>query len=317
MKLISIVTPCFNEELNIKDCFDRVEKVFSENLKNYKYEHIFCDNFSSDGTMEILRSLAKKHRHIKVIANSRNFGPFSSMFNGVLASSGEAVIPFLPADCQDPPEVLIDFISKWENGSQVVFGVRENRQENWLLKFVRKAYYRTVKRISNIDIPNDVGEFTLIDKAVVDSLREVNDYYPYLRGLIANAGFVTSSVPYTWEKRRKGKSKLNIYALVDQGLNGLISFTNLPMRLTMLSGVIMAVASVLYALWVFLSTLISGDRLAQPGITTLLVANFFFYGLVLLSIGVLGEYISAIHFQVRKRPLVIERERINFDGDSK
>lgn len=311
-KKISVVTPCFEEVSSIRECYERVRNVFQSQLKNYDYEHTFCDNFSTDGTLQVLKEIAKKDKNVKIISNSRNFGPLNSMFNGVMASSGDAVIPFLPADCQDPPEVLKDFVTIWERGTMVVFGIRTNRQDPRLLRFIRARYYQVVNRFANIYIPRDVGEFTLIDKAVVSSLRQVEDYYPYLRGLIANAGFSTGSVAYTWAARSGGKSKLNLYSLVDIGLNGLISFTNIPMRLMMVSGAFTALISSLYAVVVFLGALLGPETSAPPGITTLIVAVFFFSGLILLSLGVLGEYISAIHFQVRKRPLVIEIERINF-----
>ena len=312
-KLISVVTPCYNEELNIEACRDAVREVFARELPGYDYEHIFCDNASSDATLQVLRRMAAEDPHVRVIANARNFGPFRSMFNGVLACSGDAVIPFVPADLQDPPEIIPRFVELWEQGYEIVYGVRAEREESALLHGVRRAYYRLVSRFANIDIPLNAGEFTLIDRKVLEALRECDDYYPYLRGLIANCGFRSAKVPYTWRARRRGISHANAYALIDQGLNGLISFTNVPMRLVMFTGFALAAVSILYALVTLLIGILWYRKLAPPGTETLIVALFFFSGVQLFVLGFLGEYIGAIHFQVRKRPLVVERERVNLD----
>ena len=299
----------------IRDCYEQVKSVFVTQLPGYEYEHIFCDNASTDATVNILMDIARSDSRVKVIENSRNFGPFASMFNGMLATNGDAVVPFLPADCQDPPAVLPSFVALWETGSEVVFGVRAQREEQWLMRSVRARYYRVVNRFANINIPVNVGEFTLLDKKVVQSLRKVDDYYPYLRGLIANAGFKTSSVSYTWAARKRGISKNNLYSLIDQGLNGVISFTNIPMRLVMLSGFVVSLLAILYALFSLGVAIFVHPSNVQPGIQTLISAVFFFSGVTLFALGIVGEYVSAIHFQVRKRPLVIERARHNFDEE--
>ncbi|MBL9080449.1 MAG: glycosyltransferase [Planctomycetales bacterium] len=310
-KLISVVTPCYNEEPNLVDCRNAVRTLFTERLPEYDYEHIFCDNCSTDQSPMILREMAKEDARIKVIYNARNFGPFRSNFNGVLSTSGDAVVVSLAADLQDPPEVIYDFVRKWEQGFEVVHGVRANRQENIVMRNVRRVYYRLVSRFANIQIPDDVGEFQLVDRVVVEALREFDDYYPYIRGMIASCGFRSVGVPFTWKRREKGLSKNRLYGLIDQGLNGLISFTNLPMRLCLFLGTTIAVLSVLYALGIVVTTLIF-QTAAPPGVTTVMTALFFFSGVMLFFLGVLGEYISAIHFQVRKRPLVTERGRLNF-----
>ncbi|MFO1431419.1 MAG: glycosyltransferase family 2 protein [Candidatus Competibacteraceae bacterium] len=311
-KLISIVTPCFNEELNVQECYERVRAVFEKELPGYDYEHIFCDNASTDGTLEILRRIAEQDRRVKVIANARNFGPFNSMFNGLMSAGGDAAIPLVPADLQDPPEIIPRFVAEWERGHEIVYGIRSQREEGRLMHAIRRGYYHLVNRLANIDIPLNVGEFSLIDKKVVDALRQYDDYYPYLRGMIANCGFRSARVSYVWKARRKGISKNRWYSLIDQGLNGLISFTNLPMRICMFTGFLIAVFSLLYALIAFTVSLVYYRKLTEPGIPTLIVALFFFGGIQLMFLGVIGEYVSAIHSQVRKKPLVVERERINY-----
>ncbi|MFH1800843.1 MAG: glycosyltransferase family 2 protein [Candidatus Omnitrophota bacterium] len=307
-----MVTPCRNEEENVRNCYEKLKEIFINRLPKYDFEHIFCDNCSDDETLKILREIAKKDMRVKIIANARNFGAFNSMFNGVLAASGDAVIPFLPADLQDPPEIIPEFVKHWEQGYEVVYGVRSNREESSIMQAVRRFYYRLVNRFANINIPLNVGEFTLIDKKVHEALKQYEDYFPYLRGMIANCGFRSTLVPYTWKSRQRGVSKVNLYGLVDAGLNGLISFTNVPMRLCMFVGFFIAAAAIAYAVIAFVATLFWFQGIAPPGMPTLIVALFFFSGLNLFFLGLLGEYISAIHFQVRKRPLVVERERINF-----
>lgn len=314
MKMISIVSPCYNEELNVEECYIAIKTIFDFHLTNYDYEHIFCDNASSDKTFEILDSIAKKDKKIKIIRNARNFGPFNSMYNGLMATSREssAVLPFFAADLQDPPGVIPELVKNWEDGNLIVYGVRANREESWLMRKLRGVYYKAVNRMAHIYIPINVGEFSLIDRCVVNALREYEDYYPYLRGMIANCGFRSTQVFYTWKARKRGFSKSNWYALIDQGLNGLISFTNVPMRLCMFLGFGVSILSLLYALYSLITGFLFYREFAAPGITTLIVAIFFFSGIILIFLGILGEYISAIHFQVRKRPLVIEQERVNF-----
>jgi glycosyltransferase involved in cell wall biosynthesis len=312
-KLITIITPCYNESDNVEDCYQAIRALFVGELAAYDYEHIFSDNASTDSTPEILRRLAAADKNVRVILNARNFGPFRSDFNALLSARGDAVLVFFAADQQDPPEVIPEMVRQWESGFEIAYGIRANREEGLIMRSTRRLYYRVVQRFAEIDIPPDAGEFQLVDRKIVEQLCKVEDYYPYIRGLIANCGFRRVGVPYTWKARRKGFSKNRLYHLFDQGLNGLISFTNIPMRLCLLAGMSISLVSTLVAGFSAAINLIYFRRLAPPGIPTLIVAVFFFGGVQLFFIGVLGEYLSAIHGQVRKRPMVIERERINFD----
>src|SRR5262249_4814657 len=210
-------------------------------------------------------------------------------------------------------ELIPEFVRRWEEGYEVVYGVRQTREEGRVMRGVRRLYYWTVSQFADIRIPQNVGEFQLVDRVIVDALRNCEDHYPYIRGMIANCGFRTTGVPYVWKARKRGFSKNRLYHLIDQGLNGLVSFTNVPLRLGMLAGFTIAGLSILYSLVMLVLHLVFFGGLAPPGIPTLIVALFFFSGVQLLFFGILGEYISAIHFQVRKRPLGIERERINFE----
>ena len=312
MKTISIVTPCFNEADNVEACRNAVAKLFAPGapLDGYRREHIFADNDSSDGTQDILRSLAAVDPAMKVILNARNYGPFRSNFNALRAATGDAVIVFLPADLQDPPEMIPEFVKLWESGIEVVAGARVNRQESLTLRSCRAIFYRAVRTLSDIDIPLNVGEFQLLDRKVWEAVVSHDDHYPYIRGIIASVGFRRAIVPYTWAERRSGISKNNLPRLVDQALNGIFSFTNAPMRLCTFAGVAMATLCLLYAL-VSVGVYIARPDLAPRGTMTLIVALFFLSGIQLVFMGILGEYVTSIHAQVRKRPLVVERERIN------
>jgi polyisoprenyl-phosphate glycosyltransferase len=311
--LISVVTPCFNEHDNVNECYEAVKRTFERDLPGDDFEHIFCDNDSKDGTVDILRVIAGRDRRVKVVVNSRNFGLFCSMFNGLMHTRGDAVVVLFPADLQDPPELIPEFVAKWREGYEVVYGIKKKREENVFLRTARRIYYRLVSRFANIDIPVDVSEFQLVDRVVVDALRRFDDYYPYLRGMIANCGFRATGIEYTWKVRKRGLTKHNMYHLVDQGLNGIISFTKLPMRLCMFFGFALSALSITWAFVSLVMNFVYFRKVLSPGIQTLIVAVFFFAGLQLFFFGILGEYIAAIHFQVRKRPLVVERELINFD----
>lgn len=317
MKTISIVTPCFNEADNVETCREAVAALFAPgaSLENYRREHIFADNDSSDGTQEILRRLAASDPSMKVILNARNYGPFRSNFNALRAATGDAVVVFLPADLQDPAEMIPEFVRLWESGVEVVAGARVNRQESIALRSCRAVFYRTVRSLSDIDIPLNVGEFQLLDRKVWEAVVSHDDHYPYIRGIIASVGFRRAIIPYTWAARRSGISKNNLPRLIDQALNGIFSFTNVPMRLCTFAGVAMAVLCMLYAT-ASVGLYFIWPNLAPRGMMTLIVALFFLSGVQLAFMGILGEYVTSIHAQVRKRPLVVERERINMGTET-
>ena len=247
-----------------------------------------------------------------MIVNARNFGPFCSTFNGLMSMRGDAVVVMLAADLQDPPETIAEFVTKWREGHEVVYGIRRQREEGRGMRWTRQLFYRVVSRCSFISLPVDVGEFQLVDRVIIENLRKFDDHYPYIRGMIANCGFRTTGVAYTW-KAQCGFSKNRLYHLIDQALNGFVSFSKVPLRVCLFLGLLVSMCSILFALVNLAVNVIYFRQLAPPGIPTLIVAVFFFAGLQLFFFGMLGEYIAAIHFQVRKRPLVIEKERVNFD----
>jgi glycosyltransferase involved in cell wall biosynthesis len=312
MARISIISPCYNEEENVQACYDAVFALFAPGgpLARHEREHIFSDNASQDGTVEILRRLAAKDPAVKVILNARNFGPFRSNFNALRYATGDAILVFLPVDLQDPPELIPEMISHWENGIEIVAGARANREETLVLRTCRRIFYRLVNILSDFEIPENVGEFQLIDRKVWEVVVSHRDHYPYLRGIIASAGFRRLILPYTWKARKRGISKNNALRLIDQALNGIFSFTAVPMRIGSLLGFVLASLALLYAVFTLLLTLLHIGQ-APAGTQTIIVALFFFSGVQLMFIGMLGEYITAIHAQVRRGPIVVERERIN------
>jgi len=310
MKKLSIITPCYNEEVNVEICAQELKKVMSESLSNYEYEHIFADNASTDSTLMKLRQLAAEDKNIKVISNSRNVGPFRNMWNAMKSATGDAIVPLLPADLQDPPTVIPELVKNWEDGFLVTYGVRANREESLVMRMARGLYYRIIRKFAAAVIPLNSGEFLLADKKVIDSILEVDDQYPYIRGLIAQTGVKSASVPYTWVKRERGKSKNSFISLIDQAINGFVSTSRVPARLALLGGFLLSFLGFAYAIFTVVMVLIS-DGTAPVGIPTIIVGIFLLGGVQLLFLGLIGEYILSIHGQVRRTPPMFEVERIN------
>jgi polyisoprenyl-phosphate glycosyltransferase len=310
-KTISLVTPCYNEEQGIIACYETIKRLFDDKLPNYRREHIFCDNSSSDRTVELLKAVAATDSRVKIIVNSRNFGILKNTYNGVLSASGDAVLLFMPVDLQDPPELIPDFVRKWEEGFEIVYGLRAKREEGRVIATARRIYYRLLSRLTYVDYPPDAGDFQLVDRRVLDAMKEIDDAQPFMRMMTFDCGFKSTGISYTWRARTYGKSQNNLLRMFDQGLNGIISFSGAPVRLALVVGFVLASLSLLYSVSVFLLTLL-GMVKTEGGIPTIIVALFFFGGVQLFFLGVIGEYILAIYNQVRKRPLVVERERVNF-----
>jgi len=315
VKTITIVSPCFNEEDNVEACYQALKSLFEKELPNYRREHIFVDNASSDRTVEILRRISAADRNVKVVVNARNFGLFRSTFNGLQYATGDAIMVMVPVDLQDPPELIPEFVKHWEQGIEIVAGARANREESLAMRTARRAFYRIVNTLSDFEIPPDVGEFQLIDRKVLQAVLTHRDHYPYIRGIIAACGFKKLIIPYTWRARKRGFSKNNFPMLVDQALNGIFSFTKAPMRACSFAGLVIAALCVLFALVSLIIYFIDPD-LAPRGTITIIVSVLFLSSLQLIFIGILGEYVTSIHSQVRGGPVVIERERINIPGES-
>lgn len=310
MPFISVVTPCYNEEENVEELCRQVRDVFAT-FPDYSYEHIFIDNASKDRTVEILKRLAKEFPFVKIIVNARNFGHIRSPYYGLLQAKGEAVV-LMVCDLQDPPGMIRDFIQKWEEGYKVVLGVKTQSKETPAMFLVRKMYYEFIGRLSEIELTKNNTGFGLYDKRVIEVLREVNDPYPYFRGLISEIGFESAKIEYTQPARVRGFTKNNFYTLYDIALLGITNHSKVPLRLAAMLGFVMSAVSLLIALGYFVAKLIYWDHFSL-GIAPLVIGLFFFSSVQLFFIGILGEYIGSIHTQVMKRPLVTEKERVNFD----
>jgi glycosyltransferase involved in cell wall biosynthesis len=310
MKRVSILTPCYNEEANVREVWRQVREIFDA-LPEYEREHLFIDNASTDKTVDILRELAAEDPAVKVIVNTRNFGHIRSPHHALFATSGDCVIS-LVADLQDPPELIPTFLEKWEEGVLVVVGVRASTDEGWFMRFVRGAYYRLVRRLSDIDqIPGFTG-FGLYDRKVVDTLRQIDDPYPYFRGLICDLGFERAEIPYHQAMRKRGITKNNFYSLYDMAMLGITNHSKVPLRLATMVGFAMSFVSLLIAIGYLIAKLVFWSSLSM-GMAPLVIGLYLLASVLLFFIGVLGEYIGSIQTQVQKRPLVIEKERIGFD----
>lgn len=310
-KLISVMTPCYNEEDNIEDLYSQVKTIFENKLSDYDYEHVFIDNSSKDKTVNILKTIAQKDQRVKIIVNARNFGFVRSSYYGLIQPDGDAVI-FLMADLQDPPSLIVDFVTKWEEGYKVVQGVRKNSRESFVLFKVKKLYYYVLSVISDVQLTRDTTGFGLYDKCVIQSLRKIDDPYPYFKGLISELGFGIAEVEYVSAARKRGVSSANFFMLYDFALLGITSHSRVPIRVATMSGFIMSVLSIFVAIAYLVAKLINPNFL-PIGIASLHITIFFFAAVQLFFIGIIGEYIGLIHLRSLKRPLVVERERVNFD----
>lgn len=309
-KLISIVTPCYNEEENVEPLSIAVRDIF-RSLPQYDYEHIFIDNCSKDNTASILRKMAGDDRRIKVILNARNFGHIRSPHHALLQTSGDAVIS-LVADFQDPPGMIPEYLKKWEEGYKIVLGVKSESEESPLMFLIRKAYYYLINNLSEIQLTKNNTGFGLYDRKVIDVIRTIDDPYPYFRGMVSDIGFESFKIFYKQPSRRRGITKNNFYTLYDIAMLGITTHSKIPLRLATMLGFLLALLSFLVAAIYFIYKLVFWDQFAV-GTAPVVIGLFFFSSVQLFFIGILGEYIGSIHTQVLKRPLVVEKERINFD----
>ncbi|OGF47560.1 MAG: dolichol monophosphate mannose synthase [Candidatus Firestonebacteria bacterium RIFOXYA2_FULL_40_8] len=309
MKLISIVTPCYNEETNVREIYSQVKQVF-EKLPDYSYEHIFIDNASVDKTVELLKEIAAADKNIKIIVNSRNFGHIRSPFYGLLQAQGDAAT-IIAADLQEPPSLIADFIKKWEQGYKIVIAVKNNSDESKIMFAFRNLYYNMVKKLADVELIRNYAGFGMYDKKVIDILRKIDDPYPYVRGIISEIGFEKAIVEFIQPKRKKGLTKNNFFTLYDLAMLGITNHSKIPLRIATMIGFLVAAVSIVIALVYFVYKIIFWESFTV-GVAPLVIGLFFFSAVQLFFIGILGEYIGAIHTQVLKRPLVIEKERVNF-----
>lgn len=309
MPKISVVTPIYNEEDNVRILHARIREVFSK-LPDCTYEHICIDNASKDRTLEILREIAREDKNLKVIVNARNFGHIRSPYHALLQAQGDAVI-IMAADLQDPPELIREFVEKWKGGSKIVLGVKTSSEESPLMSFVRRRYYDLLSGLSEIELVKNFDGFALYDRAVVEIIRQIDDSYPFIRGLVADIGFDIAKIPYRKQVRERGITKNNFYTLYDMAMLGITQHSKVPLRLAAMLGFAMSVVFFLIAAGYLVAKLMFWDKFPM-GTVPILIGLFGFSSVQLFFIGIIGEYIGAIYTQVLKRPPVVEKERINF-----
>lgn len=311
MKKISIVTGVYNEEEIVVDIYKAISTVFKK-LKKYDYEHIFMDNCSTDKTLHILKKIAIKDKRVKILSFSKNFGPEKSGYIGLIHTSGDAVIPY-EGNMKDPPELIPTFIKYWEQGYEYVYGIRTKTEDNYVMSTLRKLFYVITRAMSSEKLLLNVGSFSLIDRKIIDELRKTDDYYPYVRGFISTVGFRHKAIEYQRRARPKGKghSKSSFSYLFDFAINAIISYSIFPLRLCTYLGLGLSIFSFLTAITYFLLKLFYW-KVTIPGITGVIFLLLIFFGIQLFFLGIIGEYIAAIHSQVRKKPFVVINEKINF-----
>lgn len=309
-KRITIVTPCFNEELNVRELHRRMRAVMDA-MPQYEYRHIFIDNASQDATVAVLREMAAEFPQIRVIVNARNFGHLRSPMHAFLEADGDA-IGFICADLQEPPELFTELLARWEQGFPIVAAIKTSSQESGLMYRIRTAYYNLVGHLTDVQVLSHFTGFGIYDRHVVEILkRKFRDPYPYFRGMIAEMGFPQATVTYTQARRERGITKNNFYTLYDLAMLGITNLSKVPLRLVTAAGFISAALSLILGFFYLLYKIVFWNSFSL-GVAPLVLGLFFLGSVQLLCLGIIGEYVGSIHTFVQNRPLVIEKERINF-----
>lgn len=301
MKHIAIVTPCFNEIENIELFAKNVADIFA-NLTGYSYTHLFIDNRSTDGSQIILRRLSDRHKNIACVFNARNFGYTRSSFYGLLLPEADATI-LISCDFQEPPELIPELLKSWEQGAQVVGGIKIKSQENHFKRLLRTFYYQTINKLSEVELVDHFFDFGLYDREAILELRKVADIKPYLRGLVCELGFEITKVPFEQQKRKAGKTKFSLPDLIDTAMTGLVNQSQVPLRFLTYIGVIIFMLSTIVAFYYFTLKLLYWDSFSF-GIAPMILGVFFFGSVNLIGLGILAEYVGVIYSQQLKRELV-------------
>ncbi|MDR1541031.1 MAG: glycosyltransferase family 2 protein [Clostridiales bacterium] len=314
MKKICVLIPTYNEEENVALLSEELIKLFARELPQYDYDVMFIDNASQDGTQGIIEGLCKENPKIKAIFNAKDFGQLKSPFYGLCHSTGDCTV-LLCADFQDPLELIPKFVKEWEDGFKIVCGIKTSSKENKLMYFLRSIYYRAIRKMSSVDQIEHFTGFGLYDKSFIEVLKTIDDPIPFLRGIVAELGFDRKEIEYTQEKRKFGKSKNNFYRLYDIAMLSFTSYTKIGLRLAMFIGFAFSALSLLTALIYLVMKLMFWDNFLA-GTAPILIGVFALGSLQLFFIGLIGEYIISINARVIKRPLVIEKKRLNFNEEA-
>jgi polyisoprenyl-phosphate glycosyltransferase len=309
-KRITIVTPCYNEELNVRELHRRTRAVMDA-LPQYEYRHVFIDNASHDGTVAVLRAMAAEFPEVQVIVNARNFGHLRSPMHAFLEADGDAM-GFICADLQEPPELFAELLARWEEGFPVVAAIKTGSEESGLMYAIRTAYYNLIGRLTDVKVMSHFTGFGIYDRRVVEILKKrFRDPYPYFRGMIAEIGFPQAQVTYNQAARQHGITKNNFYTLYDLAMLGITNLSKVPLRLVTAAGFISAAVSLILGFFYLLYKIVFWNSFSL-GVAPLVLGLFFLGSVQLLCLGIIGEYVGSIHTFVQNRPLVIEKERINF-----
>jgi dolichol-phosphate mannosyltransferase len=309
-KTISICIPVFNESVNLPKAVEAVERVFETELAAYNLEFVVTDNGSTDNTWEVVGQLAATRPNLRGYRFSRNFGYQNSVFTGLSLATGHAVVE-LDADLEDPPHVIVEFVKKWEAGFDVAYGVRTKRHKPWVLRFFFALFYRLLNRLSELSIPQDSGDFRLLDRKVVDVLKALPERNLYLRGLVSFLGFKQAAVLYERDARLSGGSKFRLMHYFVLAIDALTAFTKAPLRLIGVLGGILFAGSLVLATYYFFGSIFDGKSV--PGFTTLVILTLFLHSVTFIFLGILGEYLSRVFDDSKKRPRVIIADAVHAD----
>jgi glycosyltransferase involved in cell wall biosynthesis len=309
-KLVSIVVPVLNEEMNIELCYDALVRVLYRVADRYDWELIFTDNHSADRTFELAAQLADKDSRVRAYRFSRNFGFQRSILTGYLQARGDAIIQ-IDCDLQDPPELILQFLEKWEQNYQVVYGIRRTRKESLWLRSLRAAFYYLVDLLSEYPLPRQAGDFRLVGRPLIEELKKMDESSPYLRGTIAGMGFNQIGIPYDREERKHGHSKFRLGSLIGLGLDGILNTSIMPLRLATYTGICISVLTMLGGAYYLVAAVLYGRERWPSGFASLAIFILTSLGLNALFLGILGEYLGRIYKQIKKGPLTIIEQAID------
>ena len=306
--------PCYNEEENARPIYEAVRDELKKSCPQYAYEILFIDNKSQDNTRQIIEQICREDKNVKAIFNSKNFGQFNSPYYGILNTSGDCTITIC-ADFQDPVEMIPKFVEQWEKGYKVVVGKKTRAKENRIMYFLRGCYYKLIRKMSSVEMIEQFTGFGLYDKSFVDTLRQLKDPTPFIRGIVAELGPERMEIEYEQPQRRAGKTSNNFYSLFDAAMLSFTSYTKIGMRLATFLGFVLAFLSFLVGVGYLVAKLLFWNSFSA-GVAPIVISVFFIGGVQLAFMGFMGEYIMAMNTRIMNRPLVIEEKRLNFEREN-